>query len=300
VRTYAPGVSQGAAYASFDNVYTGGFRNLLNYLDGTGGVVASQSFQQDGGYAISVGGVLTQVKTMNAATGGYDVAYLNIASKPYTSYDIVYNAGGKTVSETWSNAGALYQTETWNTDGSVNDIHYYKGGTFQGVSYASYDDAYTAGSRASETFYDASGATLVAESFPSGGGAVSVKLFGSTTLTIAGSSNENVIFDSAANGTLKLNASTAFTGAVSGFGANDALDLANLAFGPKMTVGYSANPGGAGGTLSVGNGKQTAAIALLGDYAASSFALSADGHGGTNVVIPQPMAGSFAPNPLLS
>ena len=93
---------------------------------------------------------------------------------------------------------------------------------------------------------------------------------------------------------LKLNSALSYTGSVSGLTANDTLDLSNLAYGPNMTVGYSGTA--AGGVLSIGNGSQAAHIALLGNYLASSFTLSSDGHGGTNVVDP-PMLASI---PLIS
>ena len=54
-------------------------------------------------------------------------------------------------------------------------------------------------------------------------------------------------------------------------GLGDTLDLANVAFGPNTTVGYSGTA--AGGTLTVTNGSQTANIALLGNYMASTFTL---------------------------
>jgi hypothetical protein len=40
------------------------------------------------------------------------------------------------------------------------------------------------------------------------------------------------------------------------------------------------------GTLTVTDGSHTANIALLGNYLASTFVASSDGHGGTNVVDP--------------
>jgi phospholipase C len=43
-----------------------------------------------------------------------------------------------------------------------------------------------------------------------------------------------------------------------------------------------------GGTLTVTDGSHTANIALLGNYTASTFVTSSDGHGGTNVVDPPP------------
>jgi hypothetical protein len=41
-----------------------------------------------------------------------------------------------------------------------------------------------------------------------------------------------------------------------------------------------------GGTLTVSDGSHVATLALLGQYTASSFALSFDGHGGTFVTDP--------------
>ena len=64
-----------------------------------------------------------------------------------------------------------------------------------------------------------------------------------------------------------------------------ALDLADIAYTAGMTVGYQPNTSGpAGGVLTVGS----ANIALLGNYIASMFVASSDGHGGTNIVDPPP------------
>jgi len=51
---------------------------------------------------------------------------------------------------------------------------------------------------------------------------------------------------------------------------------------------HGTNPSGtaSGGTLTATDGSHTANIALLGDYMASTFVTSSDGHGGTNVVDP--------------
>ena len=59
------------------------------------------------------------------------------------------------------------------------------------------------------------------------------------------------------------------------------IDLPNIAFGAQMTLAYAENATGTGGTLIVGDGRHTAAIALLGNYMVGSFAATADGHGGT-------------------
>ncbi|MGO9046174.1 MAG: hypothetical protein ACLQFW_04695 [Xanthobacteraceae bacterium] len=57
--------------------------------------------------------------------------------------------------------------------------------------------------------------------------------------------------------------------------------LAGIGFGAGTTLGYSENSSGTGGTLTVSDGADAAAITLLGHYMASSFVTAADGHGGT-------------------
>ena len=125
-------------------------------------------------------------------------------------------------------------------------------------------------------------------------GPAALTISGTSEAEIFGASSQNVAFASGADGTLKLDSALSYTGSVSGLTANDTLDLSNLTYGPNMTVGYSGTA--AGGVLSIGNGSQAAHIALLGNYLASTFTLSGDGHGGTNVVDP-PMLASI---PLIS
>ena len=73
------------------------------------------------------------------------------------------------------------------------------------------------------------------------------------------------------------------------------IDLPNIAFGAQTTLAYSENAAGAGGTLTVNDGRHAAAIALLGNYMAGSFVTAADGHGGTLVT-----EASQAAQPLLA
>jgi hypothetical protein len=56
-----------------------------------------------------------------------------------------------------------------------------------------------------------------------------------------------------------------------------------IAFGAQTTLAYTTNGANGGGTLTVGDGRHAASIALLGNYIAGSFAIGADGHGGTVV-----------------
>ena len=94
--------------------------------------------------------------------------------------------------------------------------------------------------------------------------------------------SSNVTF-TGATGKLVLDQPATFTGAVSGFGAQNGIDLSQIAFGANTTLGYSENNSGTGGTLTVSDGAQSAKIALLGNYMASSFAAAGDQHGGTLV-----------------
>ncbi len=115
-------------------------------------------------------------------------------------------------------------------------------------------------------------------------GPANVTISGTQEAEIFGASAQRATFASGADGALKLDAAQSFTGKIAGLTAADTLDLANLAFGPHMTVGYSGTS--AGGVLTVSNGAQTDKIALLGNYMASTFTLHSDGHGGTNVIDP--------------
>ncbi|MGY4418773.1 hypothetical protein ACVWY2_001198 [Bradyrhizobium sp. JR6.1] len=68
---------------------------------------------------------------------------------------------------------------------------------------------------------------------------------------------------------------------------NDAIDFADIAFSKAVVPGYSGDS--TGGTLSLTDGTHAANIALLGNYIASTFVTSSDGHGGT-LVVNQPVS----------
>ena len=106
------------------------------------------------------------------------------------------------------------------------------------------------------------------------------------TLDLAASNSESVTF-AGSTGKLVLDGSFSaqqafdFTGAVSGFGRQNVIDLPEIAFDAQTTLGYSPNSNLTGGTLSVAEGAHGVNIALLGSYMASSFAMASDSHGGT-------------------
>ena len=86
------------------------------------------------------------------------------------------------------------------------------------------------------------------------------------TVEISGASEQSVTF-AGTTGTLILENSTAFTGEVSGLSGSDAIDLADVSYGPNTTATFLGNA--TGGTLTITNGTQTANIALQGDYLSS-------------------------------
>jgi hypothetical protein len=131
-----------------------------------------------------------------------------------------------------------------------------------------------------------SGPTVTACEPPTGGSAT---IGTGATLELGAACSEAVTF-SGSTGTLVLGSSSTsggqssnFTGTVSGFGAQDVIDLPGIAFDAQTTLGYLADSNQTGGTLSLTDGAQSAKIALLGNYMASSFAVASDNHGGTMI-----------------
>ena len=102
-------------------------------------------------------------------------------------------------------------------------------------------------------------------------------------LEYVAASKEQVAFGAATGGTLKLDASLSFTGTVTGFRAQETLDLTDINFVNGSTTATYAN-----GTLTVTNGTQTAHITLLGSYQGSTFTAVNDGSSHTKVTVLDP------------
>ena len=69
-------------------------------------------------------------------------------------------------------------------------------------------------------------------------------------------------------------------------------------FGPaNATLGYAPNNSNTGGVLTVSDGIHTAALTLLGNYVAESFAAASDGHGGTTITEPNQSAQQLLSTP---
>jgi len=105
------------------------------------------------------------------------------------------------------------------------------------------------------------------------------------TLDFNASFSQNVAFQKI-TGVLELAQSQSYAGTVSGFSktGGTSFDLRDIGFVSSTEATFSGTAGG--GVLTVSDGTHTAHIALRGDYTASSFTASSDGHGGTIVVDP--------------
>ena len=110
---------------------------------------------------------------------------------------------------------------------------------------------------------------------------------------ISGLSGQSVSFAGTA-GVLKIDDAVNFNGQISGVAGSDTLDLGDVSYGPNTIATFLGNT--TGGTLTVTDGTHTANIKLVGNFLSSTWTLSSDGTGGTNVVDPissntwQPMA----------
>jgi hypothetical protein len=109
-------------------------------------------------------------------------------------------------------------------------------------------------------------------------------------LELTGADSGSVAFNGA-TGSLILDHSSGFSGEVFNFSgdgnpsSSDQLDLKDIAFAAGTTVSYTGTS--SGGTLTVSDAEShTAHIALSGDYTTSTFSLSSDGSGGTDVIDP--------------
>jgi hypothetical protein len=90
-------------------------------------------------------------------------------------------------------------------------------------------------------------------------------------------------------GTLKLDHSATFAGTVAGMSGHDTIDFADIDPTKVQAPTYAGDS--SGGMLNVSDRTHSANIALLGNYLASTFVASDDGHGGTSVVDPPALGG---------
>ncbi|MDQ2801132.1 MAG: hypothetical protein M3Y41_00010 [Pseudomonadota bacterium] len=138
----------------------------------------------------------------------------------------------------------------------------------------------------------ANGGTLVVWGSVSGAGAATIA--GGAALQLESSDNTGVAFADVTGGPLALAAPGGFAGTIAGFGGADTIDLINIG-----ATGLSYSPSDSnGGVLTVlRNAGTLATLHFQGSYAASSFKLASDGHGGTLIEDP-PLSRASGPTPL--
>jgi hypothetical protein len=113
-----------------------------------------------------------------------------------------------------------------------------------------------------------------------------VTIANGASFEIASASADAVTF-AGNTGTLLLDRSQGFVGTIADFGGQDQIDLGDIAYSDvTSTLDYWMNSSNTGGTLTVSDGTHTANLTLFGQYAASSFAMTSDGHGGTLITDP--------------
>jgi hypothetical protein len=119
----------------------------------------------------------------------------------------------------------------------------------------------------------ANGSTLTVHGEVSGSGTAAID--GTATLDLEAAATINVVFGSGVSGTLKLGDSFHFNGTISGFGASDSIDLANVG-SATASISFHENAAGTGGTLAISDGAQTVELSLLGYYTADNFSIVPD------------------------
>lgn len=123
----------------------------------------------------------------------------------------------------------------------------------------------------------ANGGNIVVYGDVSGAGMATIS--GTATLEFGAASDQQVLFDAGAAGTLKLDDAAAFSGNVAGFGEDDKIDLGGISYGASTHLTYVANDFGTGGMLLVDDGLHSAQIGIDGQYAAAGLQANAEGTG---------------------
>jgi hypothetical protein len=117
-----------------------------------------------------------------------------------------------------------------------------------------------------------------------GDGAIGPTTIAAGATTEIPSAFSGAITFAGSTGTLQLDSSSSFSGTVAGLAGQDTLDMRDINSATVQSPTYSGSA--SGGSLTVTDGTHIAKIALLGNYLASSFVTSSDGHGGTAIVDP--------------
>ena len=116
----------------------------------------------------------------------------------------------------------------------------------------------------------------------------------------SGASGIGQMLFSGINNEIIVNSGATLSGAtLSGFTLGDYIDLKGLGYTSGVThLGYVANSGNTGGTLTVTSGAQAISLNLMGQYVAGNFTLANDGAGGTLLGDPPVSSGAIAAHSL--
>jgi fibronectin-binding autotransporter adhesin len=266
--------------------------------------------QVDDGATLTLSGVHITGGAINdgsadGASGNIDIAADSTFSDTTLNYGHVTIEGGATLT---LDDGATISGGTLTIDGSgILDVVYGTAGaavTLDGsVINAGLLEATSGGTLqidgnvSNSGTIEANGGTVVVGANASVSGAAAF-----TTVTITngglahfiGSSTQaldlNATFSGSGisgTGTLELDNSQHYGGTVIGFGAGDTIDLTDLTYSSSETDIWNSTTH----TLTISDGTHSSHIIFSGSYDQNSFALTSDGHGGTDVVM-SPAQGS--------
>jgi hypothetical protein len=293
---------RGAINNSGDLQLSGGNTNATDLLiDGNvtlsgGGQITTSGGTQDIITGTSAAATLTNVDNLiegSVQLGNGELTLINQASGVIngTGGNLVINTGASTITNAGlleaSGGGELDIHGVLNNSGTVavnnGFVVDYTDANNSGTMTANAGTLYLEGAVSNSGAITAAGGNIIVLGSISGPGSTSIS---SGTLEFDAPASTNVAFTG--YGTLKLANSQSFTGQISGFKAGELMDLADIGFGPGTTLTYTPNNSNTGGTLMVSDGTHTANLSLLGQYMASSFAMSSDGHVGTYITDPPP------------
>jgi Concanavalin A-like lectin/glucanases superfamily/FecR protein/Cadherin-like len=130
---------------------------------------------------------------------------------------------------------------------------------------------------------EANGGTVVVGADASISGTATVTITNGGLADFVGSSTQTLDLNAtfSGTGTLELDNSQHYGGTVNGFVAGDKIDLTDLAYSSSETDVWNSTTH----TLTINDGAHSSNIIFSGSYDQNSFALTSDGHGGTDVVM---------------
>jgi len=288
----ASGVQFVAAGANDFNATNAG----TQWLSGTstGMVIVSGGVQNDYGTAIGVsvasggnqqvyGGGTADATTV--AAGGFQGVAGGSVTNTVLYGDQQVGAAGHATGTTINAGGRQYVGSGGATAGTIvaaGGLQYLDAGATDSNATVNGGFQFVAGA--------ASGATVSGggeQDVGSGGTATNTHIDGGSERVYAGGLLQNVDFGGSNGAMLWLDTPAGLTGSIANFGADDYIDFRN-------TVISSVDVDGANNLTITTDGGQSYALALLGQYSASSFVLSADGSGGTTLSYQPPQQALLA------